>query len=146
MRRRARSSPGACDKPAAASVKLALARAMRAAPTRGEAALWAVLRGRRLDGWKFRRQQVIAGYITDFDCAELWLAVEVDGPVHEARAAQDRERDAHLAALGVRTMRIHDADVCERLDGVVDAIARRCDSIAAALAPRRSVAGDDRSP
>jgi very-short-patch-repair endonuclease len=82
---------------------------MRAMPTAAEAVLWSALRGRRLGGWKFRRQHVIAGYIVDFYCAELWLAVEVDGPVHQGRDIDDRERDEHLASLGADVVRLRNA-------------------------------------
>jgi very-short-patch-repair endonuclease len=117
------------DKPGAAGDKLALARAMRAGPTAAEAVLWSALRGRRL-GWKFRRQHVIAGYIVDFYCAELWLAVEVDGPAHQGRGIDDRERDEHLASLGVSVVRLRNVEVLERLDAVVGQLARCCERIA----------------
>lgn len=120
------------DKPGAEAGKLADAKAMRAMPTAAEAVLWAALRGRRL-GWKFRRQHVIAGYIVDFYCAELWLAVEVDGAVHRRQRADDRERDEHLAWLGVRRLRLHNADVLERLGGVRVELTRHCEWIAASL-------------
>jgi very-short-patch-repair endonuclease len=102
---------------------------MRAAPTAAEAALWSALRGRRVDGWKFRRQHVIAGYIVDFYCSELRLAVEVDGAIHQARVTEDRQRNQDLASLGVRVMRLRNADVLERLVDVVDGVARLCESI-----------------
>jgi very-short-patch-repair endonuclease len=118
------------DKPGAAGDKLAMARAMRAMPTAAEAALWSALRGRRLGGWKFRRQHVIAGYIVDFYCAELWLAVEVDGAVHQRRRFDDRQRDEDLASLGVRVVRLRNADVLERLDAVIGQLVHDCERIA----------------
>jgi very-short-patch-repair endonuclease len=133
MRRRAQLRGLVFDKPGADGAKLSAAKAMRAMPTAAETALWAALRGRRLGGWKFRRQHVIAGYIVDFYCAALWLAVEVDGAVHHGRRADDREREDHLSSLGVRVVRLRNADVLERLDVVVEALARRCQRIAAAL-------------
>lgn len=69
----------------------------------------------------------------DFYCAQLWLAVEVDGEVHRARGADDRERDEHLARLGVRIVRLRNSDVLQRLDAVVDELATRCESIATML-------------
>jgi very-short-patch-repair endonuclease len=118
------------DKPGAAGNKLAMARAMRVMPTAAQAALWSALRGRRLGGWKLRRQHVIAGYIVDFYCAELWLAVEVDGAVHERRRIEDRQRDEDLASLGVRVVRLGNADVLERLDAVVGQLVYDCERIA----------------
>jgi very-short-patch-repair endonuclease len=95
---------------------------MRAEPTDGEAVLWRALRRRQLGGWKFRRQHVIAGYIVDFYCAELWLALEVDGSSHDDRAAEDERRDAALEALGVRVVHLRNADVLQRLDEVRQAL------------------------
>ena len=130
MRRRSRSDSGSSQEPGAARVKLLLARAMRGAPTQGEARLWAALRGRRLEGWRFRRQQVIAGYVVDFYCAALWLAVEVDGSVHIGREEQDAQRDEVLSALGVRVHRVRNDDVIDRLPLVRNELALRCASIA----------------
>jgi very-short-patch-repair endonuclease len=130
MRRRAQLSEPLFNKPGAEAGKLGAAKAMRALPTQAEAVLWAALRGRRL-GWKFRRQQVIAGYIVDFYCAPLWLAVEVDGAVHQRRRAEDRERDERLASLGVRMLRLSNADVLQQLDVVIIELARHCHQIAA---------------
>ena len=130
MRRRAWLATRLFTKPGAFQDKLAEARAMRKAPRGGEAALWIELRERRLGGWKFRRQQVIAGYIVDFYCAELRLAIEVDGAVHDARGAEDEQRDDDLGALGLGVLRVRDADVLARRDGVLRTIAARCESIA----------------
>ena len=140
VRRRARLGSRLFEKPGASGEKLALARAMRAVPTRAEATLWASLRDRRLGGWKFRRQQVIAGYIVDFYCAQLWLAVEVDGPVHDGRRAEDRQRDDAMAALGVRGVRVRNADVVDRLDALLDDLRCCCARIAEHLGsvPARS--------
>jgi very-short-patch-repair endonuclease len=130
MRRRARVDQRTLVQQGAAADKLSLARAMRAAPTSGEAFLWAALRARQLAGWKFRRQQVLAGYVVDFYCAELALAVEVDGPIHQQCSEHDRQRDADLAQLGVDTMRLRDADVRANLNSVLRAISARCEWLA----------------
>ncbi|HCG30677.1 MAG TPA: restriction endonuclease, partial [Chloroflexi bacterium] len=58
------------------------ARELRQSMTPAEEWLWEALRGGRLDGLKFRRQQVIGGYIADFYCDAAGLVIEVDGPVH----------------------------------------------------------------
>lgn len=110
--------------------KLAIARSMRRDPTEGEAALWAALRRRQLGGWKFRRQHVLEGYVVDFYCAELALAVEVDGPIHDGRHSLDRERDAALAALSVDTLRVRDLDVRTKIALVLAAVSARCESLA----------------
>ena len=118
------------EKPGATEGKLWRARTMRREPTAGEAKLWAELRERRLGGWRFRRQHVIAGYIVDFYCPELRMALEVDGGVHDAQRAQDAERDEHLARLGVCVLRVRDGDMKDRLPDVLRFIAAQCEGIA----------------
>jgi very-short-patch-repair endonuclease len=84
--------------------KHALARRLRREPTVSEQRAWVLLRDRRCLGLKFRRQQVIRGYIVDFYCAELRLILEIDGGVHDAieRFAYDLERSMHLQKSGIR--------------------------------------------
>jgi len=95
--------------------KLDRAKAMRRSPTPGEAAAWELLRSRRFDGTKWRRQQVISGFIVDFYCAEHRLALEVDGDVHDrAGAAEaDAERTVVFAHLGISVVRIRSESVDE---------------------------------
>jgi very-short-patch-repair endonuclease len=84
------------------------ARDMRHQPTREEAIVWRWLRDRRFGQWKFRRQHPIGGYITDFYCADLKLAIELDGRGHTELATDmyDVTRDCELAKLGVTVIRI----------------------------------------
>jgi very-short-patch-repair endonuclease len=86
--------------------KLELARKMRQLPTETEARAWELLRDRRCLGLKFRRQQVIRGFIVDFYCAERRLAIELDGEVHASQQEYDQARDAALNAVGVSVVRI----------------------------------------
>jgi very-short-patch-repair endonuclease len=46
------------------------ARRLRIILTDAERRLWSILRGRRLEGFKFRRQHPIGWYIVDFVCIE----------------------------------------------------------------------------
>lgn len=59
--------------------KLELARSLRGRQTPAEKTFWRAVRGRRFLGMKFRRQQVIAGFVADFYCDEIHLVVELDG-------------------------------------------------------------------
>ena len=72
------------------------ARALRAESTNVERKLWSLLRGRRLDGVKFRRQVPIDRYFADFACVEARLVVELDGGQHNDRADYDEQRRRHL--------------------------------------------------
>ena len=58
---------------------VARARDLRQNRTKAERRLWSILRGSKLDGFKFRRQHPIDRYFADFACLEARLVVEVDG-------------------------------------------------------------------
>lgn len=86
-----------------------LAKRMRREPVVYERKLWALLRDRRLDGLKFRRQVVIGPYVADFVCLRHRLIVEADGPFHDA--ARDAVRDAWLATQGFRVLRFQNQQI-----------------------------------
>ncbi len=108
------------------------AKRLRRSMTKAETVLWTALKGRALDGWRFRRQHPVGPYVADFACVEAKLVVEVDGATHGERheIEHDRERSAFLARQGFRVLRVGNLDVYENLDGVVRLIA-------ASLAPLR---------
>ena len=93
------------------------ARQMRVDATRPEAKLWDALRGRQLEGFKFRRQVPLKGYILDFVCFAPKLIVEVDGWQH-ADNERDVRRDAAFAADGFRILRVWNDEVLTNIDGV----------------------------
>ncbi|WP_244093331.1 DUF559 domain-containing protein [Brevundimonas naejangsanensis] len=66
---------------------------------------WRLVRDRRFDNLKFRRQTPVAGAICDFACTEIRLVVELDGGVHKLHEAQDVERDARLEQAGFMVLR-----------------------------------------
>ena len=101
-------------------VAVGLARSFRRGSTVVEAALWKVLRSRRLGGLKFRRQHPVDGFIVDFYCAERRLIVEVDGSIHDRQRAADEERRAILDASGYRVVRLTNDTV---LNAPVEALA-----------------------
>lgn len=57
-------------------------RQLRNNATEAEKRLWQHLKGRQLDGFKFRRQHSIDSYVVDFYCPQVKLAVEIDGESH----------------------------------------------------------------
>ncbi len=83
---------------------LPLAKRMRREPTEAEAKLWSMLRGARLSGLKFKRQEQLGDYIVDFVCFDERVIVEADGSQH-AESARDAVRDAWLADQGFRVLR-----------------------------------------
>ena len=84
---------------------LSRAKQLRREMTPAERALWMVLRRNALDGFHFRRQQVIEGYIVDFYCDAAKLAIELDGTVHEEKWEHDQLRDQTISRQGVRILR-----------------------------------------
>jgi len=106
--------------------KLRQAKAMRQNMTLAERRLWNELRTNRLDGFHFRRQQVIDGFIVDFYCHAVGLVVEVDGPVHGERTEYDAERSRILAARGLRVLRVRNEEVVQDLEGVLARIWEAC--------------------
>lgn len=107
---------------------IARARAMRKALTPAEARLWVALRDLRAEGFHFRRQAPIRGYILDFFCWDRGLVVEVDGASHETedRACKDRVRDAVLAREGLLTVRYLNLTIRDDLPRVIDEVRALC--------------------
>ena len=65
------------------------ARKLRARATEAKEVLWSLLRNRRLDGLKFRRQVPLLGYTIDVLCPDRRLAIELDGRHHGWEQAYD---------------------------------------------------------
>jgi len=105
----------------------ALRQSLRAEMPSAEYVLWSKLRKRQMMGYKFRRQYSVGPYVVDFYCAELRLAIEVDGDSHFQTDAQshDREREAFIKSFGIDFLRFRNVEVFEELSAVLDSIARR---------------------
>jgi len=88
--------------------------------------LWRALRGHQLDGLQFRRQYPFRFCIVDFYCPARRLVIEVDGPIHLAEREADAERDAVLADLGMRVLRVTNDEVLRDLPGTLERIRRAC--------------------
>ncbi|MBS1607425.1 MAG: DUF559 domain-containing protein [Bacteroidetes bacterium] len=85
----------------------------RDTPTEAENILWHLLRGRQLDGYKFRRQHIIGSYIADFVCLNKRLVIEVDGLIHQIpeNKASDEERTFHLNNMGFKVLRFANEEI-----------------------------------
>jgi very-short-patch-repair endonuclease len=101
-----------------------LARELRNHTTDAEQRIWRHLRGRQLEGFRFRRQVPIAGYVADFVCPQAKLIVELDGGQHQAQAQYDAVRTAALERLGYRVLRYWNDDALLRTESVLDDIHR----------------------
>ena len=100
------------------------ARELRQVETETEKILWESLRGKRLNGLKFRRQHPYEHYVLDFFCVEHQLAVELDGSVHDVldQAAYDEERTNFLNEHGLHIIRFRNEDVKKNLSSVLQKI------------------------
>jgi very-short-patch-repair endonuclease len=104
---------------------LTFARVLRSGQTDTENLPWSRLRGHRLLGLKFRRQQPVGEYIVDFFCAERKLIVELDGGQHQDQAVYDAERDAWLKSEGYTVLRYWNNEAMGNLEGVLEDICRQ---------------------
>jgi len=102
------------------------AKQMRRELTPAERILWNALRRNQIDGFHFRRQQVIDGYIVDFYCHAAALVVETDGLIHDAQRDYDEQRDETLARRGLLIMRVRNEEVERDLAGVLAKIREAC--------------------
>lgn len=91
----------------------------RSKPTEAEIAFWEIVKGRRLNGFKFRRQHIISQYIADFVCLPYKLIIEIDGLIHQlpGNIESDRVRTEHLAKLGFKVLRLKNEEVINDPDG-----------------------------
>ena|SRR5688500_6362356 len=108
---------------------LAFAREMRHSPAPAEQKLWFCLRDRRLGGYKFRRQQPLGRFIADFWCAELRLAIELDGESHLERQQYDASRTRWLERDGHYVLRFANHEVFDGIEAVVDEIYLGCERL-----------------
>ncbi|WP_184715905.1 DUF559 domain-containing protein [Caulobacter sp.] len=90
-----------------------------------ERLLWRLLRDRRLDNLKFRRQVPLGRYVVDFVCLRHRLIVEADGPHHQD-SLTDEVRGAWLRSQGFRVMRFTNAQIQGDPGRVLGAIQDAC--------------------
>ncbi|MBL7737670.1 MAG: chorismate synthase [Chitinophagaceae bacterium] len=97
------------------------ARQNRKNQTDAEEKLWQELRNRQVDGYKFRRQHPIAGFIPDFVCLEKKLIIEIDGGYHtqEDQKKYDQARTAWLQEHQYDLLRFTNEQVLTEMSLVV---------------------------
>ena len=103
------------------------ARRLRRELTETERFVWARLRDRRFEGYKFRRQVPIANYIVDFVCFDCKLIVELDGGQHNEADALDYDaaRTRRLEADGFQVLRFWNHEVLEDWGTIEEVIWQR---------------------
>ncbi|WP_158768148.1 endonuclease domain-containing protein [Terricaulis silvestris] len=99
---------------------------MRQTQSVAETVLWERLRRNQLNGWGFRRQAPLGGYVVDFLCHKPALIVEVDGAAHddEEQKTFDAARTAKLEELGYLVIRVREHVVRDGVEHVLAWVAR----------------------
>ena len=86
--------------------------------------VWQMVRARKVEQQKFRREYPYGPYTLDLVCLELRLVIEVDGKGHfsEEGKMHDARRDALLREHGFEVLRIEGYRVIQEGPDVRDAI------------------------
>ncbi len=102
--------------------KVSRARELRRDGSRAEKICWDLIRDRRIEGVKFRRQHPIGRYFADFDCASKKLVIEIDGEHHAFQTEADARRTVDMEREGWRVMRFWANEVVQNPEGTWTAI------------------------
>jgi len=100
--------------------KFKYARQLRKTSTIEEGIMWDLLRNRRFDNYKFRRQHPIGYYIADFYCSELSLIIEIDGEYHDSEYQKqyDEFRTKLFLENNLKIIRFTNSQVADNIDDV----------------------------
>ena len=98
------------------------ARLLRQRLTPAEAILWEALRGRKVEGLKFRCQHPIGRFIVDFYCPSLKFIIEIDGGIHTQQQDYDQARTDQLQDFGYSVLRFINNEVINDLPKVLNRI------------------------
>ena len=101
-----------------------LRQGLRIAATPAEIALWQYLKKSQVGGLKFRRQHSVGEFVLDFYCPEIKLGIEVDGEVHNAPMAYERDmiKTQFLNQNSISVLRYHNEVVFNNAQGIIDSI------------------------
>lgn len=104
---------------------------MRYNPTPAEERMWEILKTQVMPKFPehiFYRQQVKFGYILDFYCPTLRLALEVDGGIHNDQQLYDRQRERHLWRKQIDVRRVHNDAVFNKSEFVASELRKIIES------------------
>ena len=97
---------------------------LRKTETPTERMLWTKLRGKQLDGYRFRQQHGFGPYVLDFYCPALRLCIELDGSIHDLDdiKVKDEDRTAFLTDNRINVLRFRNEEVEQDIDKVINRI------------------------
>ena len=113
------------------------ARALRAQMTDAETLMWQQLRGRRFQGFKFRRQRPLGPYILDFVCLEAGLVIEIDGGQHAEQLAYDQARTALIESHQLTVIRFWNHEVMNDTAAMLENIWQTLQTLTPTLSRQR---------
>jgi len=93
-------------------------------PTQAEETLWNLVKTKKLEGFKFRRQHIIGNYIADLVCLDKRLIIEIDGLPHQLPENQesDEARTLLLNMKGFKVIRFKNKEVLNTTEEVLNKI------------------------
>ncbi len=96
----------------------------RSKPTQAEEALWELVKTKKLEGHKFRRQHIIGNYITDLVCLNKRLVIEIDGLIHQLpeNKESDEIRTNWLNEQGFKVLRVTNEQVLTKTQETIELI------------------------
>lgn len=112
----------------ATPVTLKKAKQLRNRMTPSEELLWNRLKGKQINGLRFRRQHPIDKYIVDFYCHTLKIVIEIDGLSHLNQKDYDKQRDEIIAKYGIKVLRYTNEQVQNNLIEVIKEINKTTDN------------------
>ena len=113
-------------------------RQLRHDETPAERILWKHLRGKQLEGYRFRQQHGFGMYVMDFYCPSLRLCIELDGSVHDDEIVKqkDKERTKFLETSRIHVIRFKNdeiendiEDVKKRILEYIHSMNRSCEAV-----------------
>jgi 5-methyltetrahydrofolate--homocysteine methyltransferase len=115
----------------------------RSQPTKAEEVLWGLLKSKKLEGFKFRRQHIIGQYIADVVCLDRQLVIEIDGSIHQLpeNKESDEIRTQWLIEKGFKVIRFGNEDVLQNTTAVLESITKEINAL-----PSIKVTNDLSSP
>ncbi len=103
---------------------------LRKKSTKSEKIFWSKIRGKQIQGLKFRRQYSIGNYIVDFVCIEKKLVIEIDGDSHFIGDAKkyDKERSNFIESKGFKVLRFTNEEVQKNTMGCLERLVTSLES------------------
>ena len=97
------------------------ARKLRANQTKAEEIFWELVRNKKFQNLKFRRQHQIGSYIVDYYCHEEKLIIELDGEIHNSEEQQKHDiiRDKYLTSIGNKVLRFKNEEIINSIENVL---------------------------